>query len=343
MASTPAQGDEITSIFDIRRDVFSFDLAAEICQSLKAPSLSLPSLLLWDDRGQQLFDEFSQVPAYYPFHAEIEILNRHGAEICRIVPPGGVLLELGCGAIRKTKSILFNFHQQRKRVHYIALDVSPQGLNTSLSQLKSIFKDSPYISITGLIGTYDDCVTWLRGLKHHDELNSVTIMWLGNSIANLDSKEEASNFLHRFRSACESSGLDCQFIVSTDICQRINKVLDAYDLKRSTPREFFLNAARAANLALGYDVLPADSWEPVACLDEHQGAVVFYLEATRNVHIVLPRAERVLVARGDRIRLVSSGKWDEVSVDGLCAWAGFRVQQRWKDTSGDYCIFMLKK
>ncbi|PHH92576.1 hypothetical protein CDD83_6738 [Cordyceps sp. RAO-2017] len=343
MAPIVVQGDDMAPVFDIRQDMHSIDLANDIRNGLAAANPFLPSLLLWDDRGQKLFDDFSQTASYYPFHGEVEALNLHGSHLSRSVPDGGILLELGCGAIRKTKSILFNFHRQQRRVHYIALDVSAQGLGASLVQLRALFKDSPYISLTGLLGTYDDCVAWLAGVGH--EPGSVTIMWLGNSIANLAGQDEASDFLARFRRACDRSAVPCQFIVSVDVCQRRDKVLDAYDAERPKLRDFLLNAPRAANLALGYEALELADWKLVRSLDER--ALTFYLAAVRNVRVEMPPpadggpAEVLPVAKGQRVRVITSGKWDEPSVDDMCDRAGFRVQQRWRDASGDYCIFLL--
>lgn len=84
-------------IIDIRQRDDSLDLKGEINAGLRSQPPTLPSLLLWDDEGQKLFDQFSQTPSYYPFHSEIEILGRHGSDIGATAPADGALLELGCG------------------------------------------------------------------------------------------------------------------------------------------------------------------------------------------------------------------------------------------------------
>lgn len=84
-------------IIDIRQLNDSLDLKAEINAGLCSQPPTLPTLLLWDDEGQKLFDQFSQTPCYYPFHGEIEILGRHGFDIGATAPSKGALLELGCG------------------------------------------------------------------------------------------------------------------------------------------------------------------------------------------------------------------------------------------------------
>jgi uncharacterized SAM-dependent methyltransferase len=208
--------------------------------------------------------------------------------------------------------------------------------------LRTLFKDCPFIRITGLLGTYDDCVTWLTGLKiprAHD--GSVTILWLGNSIANVDNQEQASAFLERFGTACEQSRLGCRFVVSTDICQKDDKVLEAYDVERPEYQEFLLNAAEAANTSLGFDAFSLGDWQPDSWLDNYERNLHFYLRARRDLVVPLgPKntdSEAVRIRKGERVRLVTSGKWSEDAMTDLCGRAGFCIRQRWKDAAGDYC------
>ncbi len=84
-------------IFDIRQDIDYLGVPESIIDGLSSYPPSLPSFLLWDNKGLELFDRFSQTESYYPFHSEIEILNRRAVDIARSVPPGGAVIELGCG------------------------------------------------------------------------------------------------------------------------------------------------------------------------------------------------------------------------------------------------------
>lgn len=86
------------------------DLDYVIVRGLKAPfnAKSLPTLLLYNERGLRLYDKITtSAPEYYLFGAEEEIFHNHASEIVRImqsrslassegVPPQ-VLLELGAG------------------------------------------------------------------------------------------------------------------------------------------------------------------------------------------------------------------------------------------------------
>lgn len=209
-------------------------------------------------------------------------------------------------------------------------------------------------------------MTWLSGLKSARSLGIggsgssggvVTILWLGNSIANLDSQDQASAFLSRFGAACgRRARLACRFVVSTDICQRDAKVLDAYDVQRPEYRDFLLNALGAANRVLGYDAFRADDWMPASWLDRRERNLHFYLTARRDVLVPLAAQETggngnghggaqesgvVAIRKGERVRVVTSGKWSEEAMGQVCRQAGFHIQHSWKDETGDYCEYTV--
>lgn len=86
------------------------DTSSVIVRGLDAPfnAKTLPTLLLYDERGLRLYDKITtDAPEYYLFGAEEEILRRHASEIVRVMQsrslasnakiPSPVLLELGAG------------------------------------------------------------------------------------------------------------------------------------------------------------------------------------------------------------------------------------------------------
>ncbi len=97
----------------------------------------------------------------------------------------------------------------------------------------------------------------------------------------------------------------------------------------------------AANLALGHDAFSTEDWTPASWLDQRERNLHFYLTARRDVLVPLaPGASgtgAVAVSKGERIRIVTSGKWSEEVMAQICGRASFHIEQRWKDESGDYC------
>lgn len=110
MASIPSD----VHIIDIRakrnRANDGPNLRDQIAAGLSKPTgqKTLPSILVYDERGLRLFDDISQkAPEYYLFPAEESILRRHGEDIAQAmlmhaveegnIPGGGTLVELGAG------------------------------------------------------------------------------------------------------------------------------------------------------------------------------------------------------------------------------------------------------
>ncbi|KAI0546769.1 histidine-specific methyltransferase [Xylaria curta] len=330
---------EDVAIIDIRQDVNTLDLCDEVISGLRADHPTLPSMLMWDDRGQKLFDRLTQCPVYYPFHSEAEILNERGCELGESIPDQGVLVELGCGKIRKTKSILSGFRGVQKRVYYFALDVTHQGLKSSLTQLRELFEDCPSIAITGLLGTYDDCLAWLPHLRQRGH-TSVTILWLGNSIGNIGSHDQASAFLRQFGSICKEAHLTCQFIVATDTCSDDDKIVRAYGGGLPEYWDFALNSLQAANRVLGHEAFQLKDWEPDNWMEQHERTLHLCVAAQHDVVVALQPEKgndiHVAMVKGQRVQIMTTGKWRADSVADFCHRAGFLVQRQWTDQA-DNC------
>lgn len=77
-------------------------LVDQIRQGLSAPEgqeKRLPTLLLYDKRGLQLFEQITYLDEYYLTNQEIEVLERNSPQIAdRIASqPDSIVLELGSG------------------------------------------------------------------------------------------------------------------------------------------------------------------------------------------------------------------------------------------------------
>lgn len=171
----------------------------DICKGLCNPKgkKSLPTILLYDERGLRLYDDITtKAPEYYLFAAEEQILRDHGPSIIRLmhggspVRNGEVVLELGAGyvfpfykrfptptlwpptsALRKTSLLLKALAQvspvsTEPAVTYLALDLEKRELDRTLSLIASSDLGPELtnrVHIGGLCGTYDDGIAFVRG------------------------------------------------------------------------------------------------------------------------------------------------------------------------------------
>ena len=92
-------GHSNMSITDIRQGGADICLLHEIRQKLNPGKgeRKLPTMLLYDEKGLQLFEEITYLEEYYLTNAEIETLNTHAEAIARLIEPGSQVIELGSG------------------------------------------------------------------------------------------------------------------------------------------------------------------------------------------------------------------------------------------------------
>lgn len=93
-------GHSNVSIIDIHQGGLDFSLVDEIRQKLnpgKGQERRMPTLLLYDEKGLQLFEEITYLEEYYLTNAEIEILTIHAEAVAGLIEPGSQVIELGSG------------------------------------------------------------------------------------------------------------------------------------------------------------------------------------------------------------------------------------------------------
>lgn len=90
-------------IIDIRivKTGFESALRDDILSGLRgAPGLkTLPTLLLYNERGLKIFEDITYLDEYYLTNTEIGILTQYAASIASRIEDGGIIVELGSGYV----------------------------------------------------------------------------------------------------------------------------------------------------------------------------------------------------------------------------------------------------
>ncbi|KAF8744381.1 Histidine-specific methyltransferase, SAM-dependent, partial [Rhizoctonia solani] len=150
-----------------------------IIEGLSKPSgsRSLPTLLLYNERGLRLYDDITtKAPEYYLFGCEEQILSDHDDDIVRTMGAARrgeeVVIELGAGALRKTSHFLLALARAAKivgpgekpEVSYYALDLERPELVRTLRELSASIGNelAGRVSFGGMWGTYDGGVAFVK-------------------------------------------------------------------------------------------------------------------------------------------------------------------------------------
>lgn len=101
MGSIPeAEHACVPGIIDIRSDAEGIELKQLIRSGLKPKGdgeKTLPTLLLYDNKGLKLFEEITYLDQYYLTGQEIHVLGKYADRIAEKIPSGAMVVELGSG------------------------------------------------------------------------------------------------------------------------------------------------------------------------------------------------------------------------------------------------------
>ncbi|KAB5572344.1 C-type lectin protein [Coniochaeta sp. 2T2.1] len=319
------------NIIDIRRKAVEINIKEDILTQFhsKTGPRTLPTLLLYSERGLQLFEDITYLDEYYLTNDEIALLEAHSAEIAKHVPSGSMVIELGSGNLRKVNLLLQALENAEKRVDYYALDLSRTELERTLAQVPSY----RYVKCRGLLGTYDDGREWLR--RPENVSRRKCILSLGSSIGNFH-RDDAADFLRTFGDVLQHGD---GMLIGLDGCDDPAKVYHAYNDGKGLTHEFVLNGLWHANEIIGHEAFTPGDWKVI-------GEYVFDNEGGRHQAFYAPIRDTVvmgeLIRAHERIQVEQSLKYSQAETARLWSLAGMTEVKQWK-FQNEYGLHMLAR
>lgn len=329
-------------ILDIRvnKGGLESSLKDDIVAGLKkeAGEKTLPTLLLYDDRGLKLFEEITYLDEYYLTNTEIGILEKYADSMAERIEDGGVVIELGSGNLRKVNILLHALDRLGKKITYYALDLDRSELVRTLQLIPpGTFKN---VRCVGLHGTYDDGKAWLKSSATAND-KSRCILWLGSSAGNFNLRGVAEFLKEWAADALRVGKPDCM-LVGLDGCKVAEKVKLAYNDPKGVSRDFTLNGLWHANSVMEKEYFVPGEWEFIGEWNAEEGRHQAYYEALKDISFD-GALEGVTVKKGERINVEYSYKFDENESHLLWEHAGLADGARWSNDAGDYYLHMLYK
>ncbi|GJC94227.1 DUF323 domain protein [Colletotrichum higginsianum] len=298
-AAQPAAATGGLDIIDVRRVAVETNLKDDII-SMWNPTNGprrLPTLLLYNERGLQLFEDITYLDEYYLTNNEIEVLEKNSREIAQNIAPGSMVIELGSG---------FAFEDAGKTIDYYALDLSREELERTLAQVPKF----RHVRCHGLLGTYDDGREWLK--KPANLARAKCILSLGSSIGNFE-RDDAAGFLKYFSDVLTQSD---KLLIGLDGCSDPSKVYAG----------FILNGLANANEILGEEAFKLSDWEVIGeyVYDEEGGRHQAFYSPVRDTCVM-----GTLVKQHERIQVEQSLKYSQLGAENLWNMAGLIETNCW--------------
>src|SRR5215475_3699014 len=128
-------GDSITALPQVSAPE-SAEFLADVITGLSSNPRTLPCKYFYDEHGAALFQKICELPEYYVTRTEIDILDRHRAEIASQLGPSVELIGLGTGAGTKTRILIEALDHPAA---YIPVDISKKQLRQSTALFRKIF------------------------------------------------------------------------------------------------------------------------------------------------------------------------------------------------------------
>jgi len=223
---------------------------------------TIPCSFLYDGPGSALYDAITDLEAYYPYNAELELLNSQSNAIAAAIPENAVLVELGCGSATKTPRLLSAVARRNKSknggpVRYAGIDVSADFLENARANVTAA-GDVSDSDVETFCHRYLEGAAAARAAHRGEDL---CFLWLGSSVGNLDSASAAAFVRELFAAAAapaspRASGEDgggagekggkTQLLLCTDLWKDEARLRAAYDDDRGVTAAFMRNGLRHA-------------------------------------------------------------------------------------------------
>jgi L-histidine N-alpha-methyltransferase len=304
------------------------DGQAELRGDARTGLLSIPKVLppkwFYDAAGSELYERITELPQYYPFNAEREILRARADHIAE-VSGAQVLVELGSGSSQKTR-VLLDALQARGTLHsYVPLDVSEAALREATAALAV---DYPGLDVHGIVGDFT------HHLARIPALGKRLVAFLGGTIGNLQPAERAA-FLRSARAILRPGE---QLLVGVGLVINPAIMVPAYDDPLGVTAEFNRNVLRVLNRELGanFDI---QAFSHRALWNAEREWIEMRLRAERRMTVRIEELGLdIPFAQGEEVRTETSARFRAGGVRAELSAGGFELSQWWTDSKARFAL-----
>jgi L-histidine N-alpha-methyltransferase len=301
--------------------------AKALINGLNKRQKTLEPKFFYDAEGSRLFEEITQLDAYYPTRTELSILENKADEMAAFLGPGVVLVEPGAGAPTKAEKLLA---AMKSPMAYAPGDISIDHLERAMSPLRLRF---PQLRIAPFRLDFDDAFDLPNDVA---ALGPVAIFFPGSTIGNF-SPEGARRLLRRFSRIDNAQTL----LIGVDLKKDKTRLEHAYDDPEGVTAAFNLNLLARANRELATD-FDLSSFRHFARYDEALGRVEMHLESVRDQTVnVLGKPIHFL--EGESIHTENSYKFRVSDFQVMAAEVGWSPVKVWTDPDNLFAELAFSK
>lgn len=308
-------------------DLLTNSLRADAREGLTASPKYIPSKWLFDSKGSELWERITQLPEYYPFRTERDILRIVADEIAEITRASSII-ELGSGSSTKT-TILLNALRRTGTIRtYTSIDISESALVAAGSRL---IIEYPGLSVRAVLADFE---TQAEVIASHERPSPSLVLFLGGTIGQLAAAQRAE-FLRRLHGVLNEGDM---LLLGVDLVKDPAEFMAAYDDSAGVSTAFNKNLLAVLNTKVGAD-FNLDTFDYVVTWQDEDECVAMWEQSRISQAVRLPEIElSVELAAGERIWTAISAKFRRDGIRTELERAGFSLQRWWTDPDGRYAL-----
>ena len=297
----------------------------DVLAGLSAPIRAIPARWLYDQRGSELFDEITRLPAYYPTRTETALLEQVMPEIAALLPKGAAVVEFGAGSATKTPILL----QGIKPAGYVPVDISGDYLRQSAAELQANF---PALDVIPVVADFARPFELPAGLESLSKIGFFPGSTIGNFVP-----WSTTNLLRQFRALL---GTGASLLIGMDRLKPVERLIAAYDDPGGVTAAFNLNLLERINRELGGDI-PIDAFRHQARWNDMLGRIEMHLVAIRDLEFEI-EGRRFGFAKGRSIHTENSHKYGPRGARLLLLAGGWTPLAEWNAPDEDFALILAE-
>ena len=315
-----------TKILEAGSTSFSSEeqFANAVNEGLSLANKCLPSWLIFDSAGSEIFKKITELAGYLPAACEFEIIRNHKNNIAKLITNNTFnLIELGSGDGCKTRILIEHLLEKKFCFHYFPIDIS-NGAVTNLVQSLEGSHLNTSLKVTGLIGDY------FEGLKTIIKNGSIQnlILFLGVTLNNMD-PDTARSFL---KNLCNALGPKDYLMTGFDLMKNPKLLYSAYNDPERLFEKFNLHLLDRINQELGAN-FNKEHFVQQGQFNPDTRAVESYLYSTRNQNIHIKALNKSFHFKAwESMRTEQSFKYTLDEIENLALQNGFEIVEHLFDS-----------
>jgi len=300
-----------------------------VLEGLSKKEKRLPSWLIFDDRGSEIFNEITQLKDYHPAFCEKEILKTYKGKISKILSSQSIqFIELGAGDGSKAMILIEQLLQDDLQFTYIPIDISSGAIENIIASLQKKHLENKF-PVIGVIADYFEGIEKFAGNKSKRNF----VLFQGATFSNRD-LTEANSFLRQLSNSLNTGDY---VMIGFDLLKHPKIHYRAYNDPQGIFEKFNLHLLDRINRTLGANFI-IDNFVQEGAYNWRTRSVESYIYSTKKQSVFIKSLDReFFFYHGEGMQTEQSYKYTVQEIKTLAEENNFIIEDNLFDKN-NYCV-----